>query len=113
MLNTIISRCQHYKIIYNEQKKYDIEKISTFIKGLENKKLYKRIEFLSSFISKDRNDNLLFLKSVSNYILENNISNKDVKILVKRLTLLDNVIEKLLKNANQELVYLDLARNWK
>ena len=38
---------------------------------------------------------------------------EDTKLLVKRVSLLDNVIERLLKNANQELVILELARNWK
>lgn len=113
MINTIVSRCQYYKLIYSETKIFDVEKINHFITGMNNKEIYKRIDFLSTFVSKERNDNILFFKEVKNYILNNKEVVQNVKTLVNHLSLLDNVIERLLKNANQELVYLDLARNWK
>lgn len=113
MINTIVSRCQHYKLIYNESKIYDAEKINQFLMGMNNKEIYKKINFLRSFFSKERNDNILFFKELKNYILNNEEVVQNVKTLVNHLSLLDNVIERLLKNANQELVCLDLARNWK
>lgn len=113
MINTIVSRCQHFKLIYNEMNSLDEEKINKFLNGMNYKEFYKRMDFLNLFVSKDRNENILFFKEVQNYILEKSNININIKSLVNQLTLLDNVVERLLKNANQELVYLDLARNWK
>jgi len=113
MLNTIVSRCQYFKLFYDELIEYNIEKINKFLNGMDNETIYKKIDFLNSFVSKERNENIVFFKDLKKYILENLQLNKNIKRLVNRLTLLDNVIDRLLKNANQEILYLDLARNWK
>ena len=113
MINTVVSRCQHYKLIYNETKKLDLEKCNEFLNGMNHKEIYKRVGFLNLFLSKERNDNILFFKEIKNYILDSKEDTQNIKTLVNQLSLLDNVVERLLKNANQDLVYLDLARNWK
>jgi len=113
MINTIVSRCQHYKLMYNETNSFDEEKINEFLNGMNHKEIYKRVGFLNLFLSKERNDNILFFKEIKNYILDSKEDTQNIKTLVNQLSLLDNVVKRLLKNANQDLVYLDLARNWK
>ena len=114
MINTIVSRCQHYKFFYEDDMKFDTEKILEFLNQMGNGEIYKKILFLSDFFSKERIDNVKILKNIKYYLYNNkNRELKEIKLLVKRISLLDNVIERLLKNANQELVILDLARNWK
>lgn len=114
MINTIVSRCQHYKFFYEAFIDYDQEKVMNFLNLMNSSMIYKRIMFLNDFFSKDRNENIKIFKNIKNYLSNSdNIDSQKIKLLVKRVTLLDNIIEKLLKNANQELVILDLARNWK
>lgn len=114
MINTIVSRCQSYKLLYNEFFQLDKEKIQKFITHLDCKEIYQRILFLNTFVSKDRVENINLFKEIKKYLLDNCENDAiKIKLLVKRVRLLDNVIERLMKNANQELVILDLARNWK
>lgn len=113
MIDTIVSRCQHYKLNYEEKEKVEEELVIDFVDKMNSKEVYKKILFLNSFIGKDRVDNINKIKEIKNYLLDSDIVQENVKLLVKRVGLLDNVIEKLTKNANQELVILDLARNWK
>jgi len=113
-INTIVSRCQSYKIIYHKENEFDTEKIDLFLSKMSYDQFYQRLLFLNSFINKDRIDNINLFKEIKLYLL----SNKDFDIhaakrLVKRITLLDNVIERLMKNGNQDLIILDIARNWK
>lgn len=115
MISTIMSRCQHYKLIYDDELNVDINKIEDFLLNMESNEKYKKVLFLNNVISKDRVENIKLLKSIKEYLLK--VSKNDniysIKLLVKRVGLLDNVIERLRKNANQELIILDLARNWK
>ena len=114
MISTIISRCQHYKLMYKTNLDIDEEKIEKFLLNMNNKN-YKKIIFLNTFFSNDRVENINLLKEIKDFLYENkkNSNIEQIKLLVKRIRLLDNIIERLLRNANQELVILDLARNWK
>lgn len=115
MISTIMSRCQHYKLLYDCNININIDKVKDFLLNMSNIEIYKKIIFLNNYISKDRLDNIKKLKEIKDYLLniEKNDNINQIKLLVKRVRLLDNVIERLLKNANQELVILDLAKNWK
>jgi len=114
MINTIVSRCQHYKFNYQDQNQININIVNEFISNMDNKQIYKKILFLNSFVSKERVENIKKMRDVRNYLVDNKDLNiENIKLLVKRVTLLDNIVERLSKNANQELVILDLARNWK
>ena len=115
MISTIMSRCQHYKLIYDDELNVDINKIEDFLLNMDSDEKYKRVLFLNNVIIKDRVENIKLLKSIKEYLLKVNKNDNidSIKLLVKRVGLLDNVIERLMKNANQELVILDLARNWK
>ena len=114
MINTIVSRCQNYRFLYEENHEIKVENVLNFIENMNCSEIYKKILFLNNFILKDRTDNIKKLKEVKEYLVNSeNLDIKQIKLLVKRVSLLDNVIERLLKNANQELVIIDLARNWK
>lgn len=115
MISTIISRCQHYKLFYDTHLIIDFEKVQNFLNNMECRETYKKILYLNNFISKDRVENIKFFKDLKDYLFENKKEDdvEQIKLLVKRVRLLDNVVERLLKNANQELVILELARNWK
>lgn len=114
MINTIVSRCQYYKFNYQDQKQINIDIVNEFLANMSNKHIYKKILFLNNFISKERVENIKKIRDVRNYLVDNKDLNiENIKLLVKRVTLLDNIVERLSKNANQELVILDLARNWK
>ena len=114
MINTIVSRCQHYKLFYENVLSLEEDKINEFLSKMNQKEIYSKIIFLNIFFSKERNENIIFLKNLKKFLLINkNLLISDIKILVKRISLLDNVIERLMKNSNQELIILDLARNWK
>jgi len=114
MINTIVSRCQHYKLNYQNQMKINNDLVNEFLSNMSANSIYKKILFLNNFISKERVENIKKIKDIKNYLMENkDININNIKLLVKRVSLLDNVVERLTKNANQELVILDLARNWK
>lgn len=114
MINTIVSRCQYYKFLYDSELKINIEKIYDFLNSMNVLETYNKILFLNNFIKKDRIENVNLFREIKFHLLNNKSENIDeIKLLVKRINLLDNIIEKLMRNANQELVFLDLARNWK
>lgn len=114
MINTIVSRCQHYKFIYEDNVQINVDNVINFLNQMDNVEIYKKMLFLNNFFSKERIENINNFKSIRSYLSNNKTKEVvNIKLLVKRITLLDNVIERLLKNANQELIILDLARNWK
>ena len=114
MINTIVSRCQHYKFNYQDLNQINNDIVEEFILNMSNKQIYQKILFLNNFISKERVENIKKLRDIRNYLVNNKDLNiKNIKLLVKRVSLLDNIVERLSKNGNQELVILDLARNWK
>jgi len=114
MINTIVSRCQHYKLFYSDNIKFDQDKVDDFLNQMNKNEIYKKILYLNTFFTKERMENIINIKEIRNYLYSvmNNDKSK-IKLLVKRITLLDNVIERLMKNSNQELIIIDLARNWK
>lgn len=112
MLDTMVSRCQQYKLFYNSTFLYDEEMVNSFINNMNLKEIYKRILFLNKFIEKDRTENIRKFKEIISYLLERDDVYSDVNLLVKRVNLLDNIIVRLTKNANNELILLDLAINW-
>lgn len=114
MINTIASRCQHYKFNYQDLNQINNDIVEEFILNMSNKQIYQKILFLNNFISKERVENIKKLRDIRNYLVNNKDLNiENIKLLVKRVSLLDNIVERLSKNGNQELVILDLARNWK
>lgn len=114
MINTIVSRCQHFKFIYDLNKISNLDTFNEFLKNMDVNEIYKKIIFLNDFVRKERIENINFFKELKSYLISTKFSDLvEIKVLVKRINLLDNVIERLLKNANRELVILDLAKKWK
>ena len=110
MINTIVSRCQNFKLTYNNETK-DLEDSKDFIDSMDTAK-FERIIFLNSWFTKDRVQNMNQLRQVRDFLLDKVSHLENLKINLKRIDLLEECIRNLGKNANQDLVILDLVRKW-
>lgn len=112
MINTIVSRCQNYKLLYNNTSNKDLVEDKEFISSMESS-VYQKILFLNNWFVKDRLENITKLKEIKEELVKRiEQLDDDWKNLINRVNIIDDCINRLLKNANQDLVILDLARKW-
>ncbi len=112
MINTIVSRCQTYRLLFNKSLEENKEVVDDFLNSMNEKQIYRRILFLNNWISKDRIENIEKLSLIKNHLVTEIKNLIEIKKTVSKINLLDECIDKLRKNANQDLVILELARKW-
>ena len=110
VINTIVSRCQCNIVTYDKSFTNNI-KIEEFLSKMEEYSNFRKILFIDNFFSKNRKDDIDFLKELQLYLL-NNINPEELKKFTRRIEIISLSINKLQKNANQDLVFLDIARKW-
>lgn len=111
MINTIVSRCQLYKVVYKPIE-FNDDYLLTFNDEMNKKNIFNKILYLDNFFSKDRTQNILNLKQLKNMLYSILRNQDDFKIIIHRIKLLDECILRLTRNGNQDLILLDLARKW-
>ena len=109
MVPTIISRCQCYKILYENSLAFNHS--DSFFLKMDSSDIFEKILFLEKYFGKDRVGTLNLLNEIKQNLYLNIATEVNNKI-VNRINLIEDSILRINQNGNQDLVIINIAREW-